>query len=208
MQDSGYFRAKLAQEQLIENSPVPYTIIRATQFFEFIRMIAQVSTAGDVVRLPPVQFQPIAADEVASAVADAALAEPANGTIEIAGPDRFTLDEAVRKVLNMIATRASDTDAAASYYGIRVSERTLVPDGAAHLDPPRSIGGSPTSRRPRQNGCAPVRCRAGALAEQPGHERSATERLCEQRPRPQGVGHAACDRCREHQLRLCPGARR
>jgi uncharacterized protein YbjT (DUF2867 family) len=134
MQDSGYFRAKLAQEQLIRSSPVPYTLIHATQFFEFIRTIAEVSTAGDVVRLPPVRFQPIAADDVASAVADAALTEPVNGTIEIAGPDLFTLDEAVRKVLEYDHDRRTViTDPAAPYYGIQVSERTLVPDAGADL---------------------------------------------------------------------------
>ena len=91
LQDSGYFRAKLAQEQLIKSSPVPYTLIRATQFFEFMRAIAQASTVGDLVQLPPVQFQPMAADDVASALIDAALGEPVNGMIEIGGPETFTM---------------------------------------------------------------------------------------------------------------------
>src|SRR5262245_29288430 len=99
MQDSGYFRAKLAQERLIESSPIPYTLIHATQFFEFVRAIAQFSTDGDTVRLPPVQFQPIAAEDVASAIAAAALGEPASQMIEIAGPDMFTLDETIRRAL-------------------------------------------------------------------------------------------------------------
>jgi len=99
LQDSGYFRAKLAQEQAIQRSPVPWTLIHATQFFEFIRTIAQVSTDGGVVRLPPVQFQPLAAEDVASAIVDVALAEPLNATIEIAGPETFTLDAAVAQVL-------------------------------------------------------------------------------------------------------------
>ena len=99
LQDSGYFRAKLAQEKLIKSSPIPYTLVHATQFFEFVRSISQSSTEGNTVRVPPVLFQPMAADDVASAVAEAALAEPVNGTIEIAGPDTFTLDEAVRKIL-------------------------------------------------------------------------------------------------------------
>jgi uncharacterized protein YbjT (DUF2867 family) len=134
LQDSGYFRAKLAQERLIKASPVPYTLIRATQFFEFIRGIAQMSTEGDTVRLAPVQFQPIAADDVASAIAEAALAEPLNGMVEIAGPDRLTLDEAARKVLeNDKDPRKVIADPEAPYSGARVSEKTLVPGDGARL---------------------------------------------------------------------------
>ena len=134
LQDSGYFRAKLAQETLIKSSPIPWTLVHATQFFEFIRSIAQSSTEGGTVRVPPVQFQPIAADDVASAVAEAALAEPANATIEIAGPDRFTLDESVRKVLEYDHdTRTVIADPQAPYYGITVGESALVPDSSAHL---------------------------------------------------------------------------
>jgi uncharacterized protein YbjT (DUF2867 family) len=134
MQDSGYFRAKLAQERLIKASPIPYTLIHATQFFEFVRAIAQFSTVGDTVRLPPVRFQPIAAEDVASALAAAALAEPANDTIEIAGPDTFTLDEPVRRALaHDRDPRKVIADPAAPYYGIQVSERTLVPDAGARL---------------------------------------------------------------------------
>ena len=134
LQDSGYFRAKLAQEQLIKSSPIPYTLLHATQFFEFIRTIAQVSTDGDIVRLPPVQFQPIAADDVASALVDVTLAEPVNGTIEIAGPETFTLDAAVRRVLDYDHdARQVITDDAAPYYGVQVSDRTLVPDADASL---------------------------------------------------------------------------
>jgi uncharacterized protein YbjT (DUF2867 family) len=138
LQDSGYFRAKLAQERLIKASPVPYTLIRATQFFEFIRGIAQMSTEGDTVRLAPVQFQPIAADDVASAIAEAALAEPLNGTVEIAGPDTFTLDEAARKVLEYDKDpRKVIADPEAPYSGARVSEKTLVPGDGARLDSTR-----------------------------------------------------------------------
>ncbi|HEX5418673.1 MAG TPA: SDR family oxidoreductase [Gammaproteobacteria bacterium] len=138
LQDSGYFRAKLAQEQLIQSSPIPYTLIHATQFYEFMRAIAQTSTEGDVVRLPPVQFQPIAAEDVASAIADAAIAEPVNGTIEIAGPDTFTLDEAVREVLAQDGDpRKVIADSAAPYYGIKVSEKSLVPGAGARLGPTR-----------------------------------------------------------------------
>lgn len=134
MLDSGYFRAKLAQERLIENSPIPYTLVRATQFFEFVRPIAAFSTDGGRVRLPPVLFQPIAADDVASAVADAAVSAPANDIVEIAGPDMFTLDEAIRQALAHDRDRREViTDPAAPYYGIAVSERTLVPGPSARL---------------------------------------------------------------------------
>ena len=134
LQDSGYFRAKLAQEKLIKSSPIPYTLVHATQFFEFVRSIAQSSTEGNTVRLPPVLFQPIAADDVASAVAEAALAEPVNATIEIAGPDTFTLDESVRKVLEYDHdTRQVIADPQAPYFGIKVSERALVPGSNPRL---------------------------------------------------------------------------
>ena len=128
LQDSGYFRAKLAQENLIKSSPIPYTLVHATQFFEFIRSIAQSSTEGNTLRVPPVAFQPIAADEVASAVAEAAVEEPVKGMIEIAGPEIFTLDEAVRKVLQHDHdTREVIADPNANYYGIKVAEKALVP---------------------------------------------------------------------------------
>ena len=134
LQDSGYFRAKLAQEQLIKGAPIPYTLVHATQFFEFIRTIAQLSTDGDNVRLPPVQFQPIAADDVASALVDVALAEPVNGTIEIAGPETFTLDTGVRRVLDYDHDpREVVADPAAPYYGVKVTDRSLVPDAGARL---------------------------------------------------------------------------
>jgi len=134
LQDSGYFRAKLAQENLIKSSPVPYTLIHATQFFEFIRTIADLSTDHGVVRLPPVQFQPMAAEDVASAIADVSLGEPVNGMIEIGGPETFTLDEAVRRVLQFDYDRRSVVaDSSAPYYGVQVSERTLVPDSGARL---------------------------------------------------------------------------
>jgi uncharacterized protein YbjT (DUF2867 family) len=134
LQDSGYFRAKLAQERLIKSSPIPYTLIHATQFFEFMRAIAQISTDGNTVRLPPVLFQPIAAEDVASAVAEAALAEPVNDTIEIAGPESFTLPEAIREVLAHDGDpRNVIVDPTASYYGSKVSESTLVPGAGARL---------------------------------------------------------------------------
>jgi uncharacterized protein YbjT (DUF2867 family) len=134
MQDSGYFRAKLAQERQLKSSPIPYTLVHATQFFEFVRAIAGFSTVGDAVRLPPVRFQPIAAEDVASAVAAAALAEPVNDTIEIAGPDTFTLDEPVRRALAHDGDpRKVIADPAATYFGIKVGERTLVPGADARL---------------------------------------------------------------------------
>jgi uncharacterized protein YbjT (DUF2867 family) len=134
LQDSGYFRAKLAQEQAIERSPIPWTLIHATQFFEFIRSIAEFSTDGDAVRLPPVQFQPMAADDVASAVVEVALGAPLNAMIEIAGPETFTLDAAVARVLEYDRDpRKVIADAAAPYFGVRVSDRTLVPGPDARL---------------------------------------------------------------------------
>lgn len=138
LQGSGYFRAKLAQEQIIKSSPIPYTLLHATQFFEFMRAIAQASTAGDTVRLPPVQFQPMAAEDVASAVADAALAKPVNDTIEIGGPDVFTLDEAVRKVLEFDKDpRKVIADPEAPYYGVKVTGKMLMPGARARLGPTR-----------------------------------------------------------------------
>ena len=134
LQDSGYFRAKLAQEALIKSSPIPYTLVHATQFFEFIRTIADISTVDGVVRLPPVQFQPMAAEDVAAAVVEVALGPPVNRTIEIGGPETFTLDEGVRKVLAFDHDpRAVVADPGAPYYGVQVSDRTLVPDTSARL---------------------------------------------------------------------------
>jgi uncharacterized protein YbjT (DUF2867 family) len=134
LQDSGYFRAKLAQESVIKSSPIPYTLIHVTQFFEILRAIAQFSTYGDTVRLPPVLFQPMAAEDVSTAIAEAALAEPVNGTVEIAGPDTLTLDEPVRKVLEHDKdARQVLADPAATYFGIKVSEKTLVPGTGARL---------------------------------------------------------------------------
>jgi uncharacterized protein YbjT (DUF2867 family) len=134
LQDSGYFRAKLAQERQIKASPIPYTLVHATQFFEFLRQIAQFSTVDGAVRLPAVQFQPIAADDVASALVEVALAKPANDTIEIAGPESYTLDEPVRRVLaHDDDPRAVIVDPAAPYFGVRVSDTTLVPGAGVRL---------------------------------------------------------------------------
>ena len=128
MQDSGYFRAKLAQEISIKSSPIPYTLVHATQFFEFLRAVAQFSMQGDTVRLPHALFQPMAAQDVAAAVADAALAAPLNGTAETAGPESFYLDELVGKVLAYDKDpRKVVMDPKALYFGIKVDDQTLRP---------------------------------------------------------------------------------
>ena len=134
LQDSGYFRAKLAQEKLIESSPIPYTIVRATQFFEFIRAIAQSATDGDTVRLPHSLFQPMAAEDVATAVAEAALSEPVNGTVEIAGPEALYIDEIVGRVLDYDKSpRKVVRDSQALYFGIRLNDESLVPGPGPHF---------------------------------------------------------------------------
>jgi uncharacterized protein YbjT (DUF2867 family) len=128
---SGYFRAKMAQENLIKASPIPYTIVRATQFFEFVGGIAQAATEGQTVRLPPALMQPIAADDVAAGVADAALAEPLNGTFELAGPESIRQDELVRQFLRATGdARTVVTDPEALYFGLAVDDRSLTPGGA------------------------------------------------------------------------------
>ncbi len=125
---SGYFRAKMAQEKLIKSSKIPYTIVRATQFFEFVPGIAQNATEGATVRLPSVLMQPIASDDVAAAVADAACGGPINGTIEIVGPEQIRQDELVRQFLSATGdARKVITDAHARYYGIEVNDQSLVP---------------------------------------------------------------------------------
>src|SRR5580765_7929247 len=132
--DNGYFRAKVAQEELIVASDIPYTIIRSTQFMEFLRGIADSSTDGNVIRLPPGLFQPIAADDVAAIVADVALAQPRNGIVEIAGPERVPFNEIVARYLKAIGDpRTVVRDAEARYWGGRVEERSLVPLGEARL---------------------------------------------------------------------------
>ena len=130
--DNGYFRAKVAQEKLIETSGIPYTIIRATQFLEFLGGIAASSAVGNMVRLSPGLFQPIAADDVAAIVADVALAAPRNGIIEIAGPERAPFNEIVARYLKAVGDpRQVVRDPEAGYWGGRVEERSLVPLGEA-----------------------------------------------------------------------------
>ena len=132
--DNGYFRAKIAQEKLIGTSGIPYTIIRSTQFMEFLGGIADSSADGNMVRLPPVLFQPIAADDVAASVAEVALAPPRNGIVEIAGPERAPFDEIVARYLKAVGDpREVASDPEARYWGGRVEERSLVPLGEARL---------------------------------------------------------------------------
>lgn len=132
--DNGYFRAKVAQEKLIEKAGIPYTIIRATQFMEFIPAIAASSVAGNVIRLSPGLFQPIASDDVAANVADVALAPPKNGIVEIAGPDRAPFNEIVARYLRAVGdAREVVRDPEARYFGGRVEEHSLVPLGEARL---------------------------------------------------------------------------
>src|SRR5947209_426877 len=132
--DNGYFRAKLAQEKLIETSGIPYTIIRATQVLEFLGGIAASSADGNIVRISPGLFQPIAADDVAAIVADVALAAPRNGIVEIAGPERAPFNEIVARYLKAVGDpREVVSDPEARYWGGRVEERSLVPLGEARL---------------------------------------------------------------------------
>ncbi len=135
---SGYFRAKMAQETLIKASPVPYTIVRATQFFEFVGGIAQSATDGQTVRLSPALVQPIVSDDVAAALAEVTLGTPVNGTVELAGPERLPLDKLVGRFL--IATqdpREVVTDVHARYYGIELNDQSLTPGDNPRIGPTR-----------------------------------------------------------------------
>src|SRR5256885_1918383 len=135
---SGYFRAKMAQENLIKASPIPYTIVRATQFFEFVGAIAQLATEGQTVRLPPVLMQPIVSDDVAAVMADVALAAPLNGTFDLAGPEPIRQDDLVRQFLNATGDpRVVITDPNALYYGIAVDDRSLTPGDDPRIGPTR-----------------------------------------------------------------------
>jgi uncharacterized protein YbjT (DUF2867 family) len=132
--ESGFFRAKLAQENLIKAASIPWSIVRATQFFEFVKQIVDFSTVGNQVRMPPALIQPMAADDVASAMARFVTNPPMNGTVEIGGPEKFRLDELAR--LDLAARhdpREVISDPHAGYYGVQVSEGALVPDDNAQL---------------------------------------------------------------------------
>jgi len=135
---SGYFRAKIAQEDMIKASGVPYTILRSTQFFEFVGGIAQEATDGQTVRLPSALMQPIVSDDVAAALADIALGAPVNGTVEVAGPEPIRLDELVRRYLNANRdTRQVITDPRARYYGLEVNDQSLTPGDNPRIGPTR-----------------------------------------------------------------------
>lgn len=132
--ESGYMRAKVAQEKLIEQSSIPYSIVHATQFFEFLKGIADSATIGDTVRLAHVLIQPMAAEDVATEVASVAVGAPINGIVEVGGPEQFRLDEIVGRYLAARDDpRKVITDAHARYYGAELGERTLVPDGSARI---------------------------------------------------------------------------
>jgi uncharacterized protein YbjT (DUF2867 family) len=136
--ESGYFRAKLAQEDLVKTGPVPYTIVRATQFFEFIGRIADSSTDGDTVRLSPALVQPEAADDVASTLADVAVGTPLNDTVELAGPEAFPLDELARRLLNANDDpRQVTADVHARYFGAELDDGSLAPGDDARIAPTR-----------------------------------------------------------------------
>jgi uncharacterized protein YbjT (DUF2867 family) len=164
---SGYFRAKMAQENLIQTSSVPYTIVRSTQFFEFARGIAQNATESQTIRLPSALMQPIAADDVAHLLADVAVGRPINGMVEIAGPEQIRQDEFVRRFLNATGdARKVTTDAHARYYGVEVDDQTLVPDDDPRLG---SIGFSEwlshnAPQKPTEPQSAPRANRAGSFA--------------------------------------------
>lgn len=133
---SGYFRAKMAQENLIKASSIPYTIVRATQFFEFVGGIAQSGTDGQTVRLPPAMMQPIVSDDVAAALADVAIAEPLNDTVELAGPEPIRMDELVRRFLSASHDkRQVITDPQARYYGTAVDDQSLTPGDNPRIGP-------------------------------------------------------------------------
>ena len=134
LSESGYMRAKVAQEKLIEQSSIPYSIVHATQFFEFIKSLADAASDGNTVRLAPVLIQPMAAEDVATQVAKVAVGAPLNGIVEVAGPDQFRLDELVRRYLTAREDpRSVIADPDARYYGAKLGERTLVPDNAATI---------------------------------------------------------------------------
>jgi uncharacterized protein YbjT (DUF2867 family) len=136
--ESGYFRAKLAQEEAIKAASVPYTIVRATQFFEFIGRIADSNTDGEMVRVPPVLVQPEAANDVAAALAVAAVGAPVNGTVELAGPEQFRFDELIRRVLAANGDpRQVTADGRARYFGAELDDDSLIPGDDARIAPTR-----------------------------------------------------------------------
>jgi uncharacterized protein YbjT (DUF2867 family) len=138
LQESGYFRGKMAQEKLIKASKIPYTIVHSTQFFEFVNGIAQSGTAGQTVHLSPALVQPIASDDVADAMADVTLGAPVNGTIEIAGPERVPLDELIGRFLRATGDpRKVVTDVHARYFGAELNDQSLTPGDNPRIAPTR-----------------------------------------------------------------------
>jgi uncharacterized protein YbjT (DUF2867 family) len=136
--DSGYFRAKLAQEEAIKAATVPYTIVRATQFFEFLGRVADSNTDGETARIPPVLVQPEAADDVAAALAVATVGAPMNGIVELAGPERFRFDELTSRVLNANGdSRRVTADSSARYFGAELDDGSLIPGDDARIAPTR-----------------------------------------------------------------------
>ncbi|MER6067077.1 SDR family oxidoreductase [Streptomyces sp. NPDC001792] len=134
LQDSGYFRAKQAQEELIKASGIPYSIVHATQFFEFVKAIADAATEGDTVRLAPVKIQPVSSDDVAATVGRTAVAKPINGVVEVAGPDEFRLDQLIGKGLAAKNDpRTVVVDVHAPYFGAELKETMLLPAPGAHV---------------------------------------------------------------------------
>jgi len=150
--ESGYFRGKMAQEQLIKTAGIPYTIVRSTQFFEFLGGIAQSGANGSSVRVSPAYFQPIAADDVAGALADVSVGEPANGTVELAGPERTRLNELVRRFLTEKQDpRTVIEDADARYFGALLNDRSLVPGDNPRIGSTRFegwLGRQPSAWKP------------------------------------------------------------
>ena len=135
---NGYCRAKMAQEKLIKASKIPYTILRSTQFFEFLNGIAQSATDGQTVRLSPAFVQPIASDDVAAALVDLTLGAPVNGTVELAGPERISLDELVRRFLSAKQdARQVVTDVHARYFGAELNDQSLTPGDNPRIGPTR-----------------------------------------------------------------------
>lgn len=134
LSDNGYFKAKLAQERLIKESSIPYTIVHSTQFMEFLKGIADEATVGTVARLSPAAFQPIASDDVADVVADVALGKPLNGTIEIAGPERGPMNEIIARYLKAANDpRSVEADVHARYFGSELNDQSIVPGEGARI---------------------------------------------------------------------------
>lgn len=134
MLESGYFRAKMAQENLIKAAKVPYTIVRSTQFFEFLGGIAQYGTVGNEIRLSPAHVQPISSDDIAAFVSDTALAQPINGTFDVAGPEKVGLAELMKRYLSALGDqRVVVADAKAAYYGAQINDQSLTPIDEARV---------------------------------------------------------------------------